>query len=612
MSGLGEGEAEWVDTNGRLRLETGRVARNFCGAGRFNHVCKALSLANSANNSWDLNMLNNHSVRTISFALLFGLMFSAGLNAQPPGSGGRGDRKMVAEFDKDGDGILNAEERKAAREELSKNPPRRRGPRGGRRFEPGKPGQRISADDVKSYPDTTLYDPNTLRTLFLEFENDDWEQELAVFKPTDVEVPAKLTVDGKVYPNVGVSFRGASSFFMIPDGLKRSLNVSMDLADKDQRLYGYKSLNLLNCMGDASMMSSVLCSYLASQRIPTPKVNYVKVVINGESWGIYTNCEQFNKDFVKEHFGTSKGARWKVPGSPRGDGGLRYLGEEIQPYRQRFEIKSKDSEQSWRELINLCRVLNETPADQLADALDGLLNIDGALWFLAVDIVTCNSDGYWTRASDYSIYRHPDGMFHIIPHDMNEAFRGARRRRGGPPRGGDAKSKQPPRDQKGAKAPPRDRPPRGDTAKGRPPRPPRAGGFGRGGVELDPLIGLDDPGKPLRSKLLANEKFRTRYLQHVRTIAEDLLTWDNLKPRVGTIRKLIERDVAADTRKLMTIDAFRAATSNSLPDDPQSSNLRSFVAKRSAYLLAHPAIKALPDELVELSQTQRPSTDQKR
>ena len=45
-----------------------------------------------------------------------------------------------------------------------------------------------------------------------------------------------------------------------------------------------------------------------------------KVVINGESWGIYVNAQQFNKDFTEDQFGSSKGDRWKTPGSPRGRG----------------------------------------------------------------------------------------------------------------------------------------------------------------------------------------------------------------------------------------------------------------------------------------------------
>ena len=57
-----------------------------------------------------------------------------------------------------------------------------------------------------------MYDTGTLRTLFLEFESADWEKELEAFYSTDVEVPATVTVDGNVYRDVGVHFRGASSF----------------------------------------------------------------------------------------------------------------------------------------------------------------------------------------------------------------------------------------------------------------------------------------------------------------------------------------------------------------------------------------------------------------
>ena len=90
-----------------------------------------------------------------------------------------------------------------------------------------------------------------MRTLFVDFENDDWETELQDFKGSDVDVPATLTVDGKKYANVGVHFRGKSSYGMVPAGYKRSLNVSLDFVEKDQRLYGYKTLNLLKSHIDA-------------------------------------------------------------------------------------------------------------------------------------------------------------------------------------------------------------------------------------------------------------------------------------------------------------------------------------------------------------------------
>src|SRR5690606_37038522 len=102
-------------------------------------------------------------------------------------------------------------------------------------------------------------------------------------------------------PGVGVHFRGASSFMMIPAGSKRSLNLSFDTVDDEQRLYGYKTLNLLNGNGDPSMLSSVLYSEMARENLPAPKANLVEVVINGESWGVFANVQQFDKVFLEEN-----------------------------------------------------------------------------------------------------------------------------------------------------------------------------------------------------------------------------------------------------------------------------------------------------------------------
>ena len=88
----------------------------------------------------------------------------------------------------------------------------------------------------------------------------------------------------------------------------------------------------------------MLYTEIAQQYIPTPRMNYMRVVINGESWGVYLNAQQFNKDFTRDWFGGDDGARWKVPGSPGGNGGLEYLGgEPVDAYKRRYEIKSKDT-----------------------------------------------------------------------------------------------------------------------------------------------------------------------------------------------------------------------------------------------------------------------------
>lgn len=479
-----------------------------------------------------------------------------------PGPGGPGgppmgvqeDRKLVAQFDKNGNNRLDLAERKSAREFLAKEKAEGRGPRRfgppGRMNEnrtPPEPGPKFSQADAKSYPGAALYDLPTLRTLFLEFESADWEKELADFIHTDVEVPARLTVDGKTYSDVGVHFRGASSYFTVGEGYKRSLNLSLDFVHQDQRLEGYRTLDLLNSHEDPTFLRAVLYSQIAGTYIPTPKANYVRVVINGESWGVYVNVQHFNKDFTKEAFGSTKGARWKVPGSPRASGGLKYIGDDLAEYRKHYEIKTKDDPKAWAQLIKLCRVLNEAPVDELEKRIGPLLDIDGALKFLALENALINNDGYWVRTSDYNLYLDDKGQFHLVPHDVNETF--------SIPGGPGFRGQQGPR-----------------------------------GVELDPLFGVNDSSKPLLSKLLAVPSLRARYLAHVRDIAERWLDWKKIGPLAEQYQALIDADLKKDTRKLDSYEEFvKGVTEDGEnrggPGPGRRIALKNFVERRGAYLL---------------------------
>ena len=64
-------------------------------------------------------------------------------------------------------------------------------------------------------------------------------------------------------------------------------------------------------------------------------------------------------------------------------------------------------------------------------------------------------------------------------------------------------------------------------------------------MKLDPLTGLDDAKKPLRSKLLAVPSLRERYLTNVRTLAEKDLDWKNLGAVVARYRELVLRGADA-------------------------------------------------------------------
>lgn len=514
-------------------------------------------------------------------------VFEGGIEGAPPfgqdrrGAGGPGfggpnseERKVLSQFDRNGDKRLDAGERAAAREFLARNARPGRGPRGrgfggpGGAEAPATAGIRLTPADVVPVRDVPLYDEDTVRTLFLDFDSADWEAELSAFYNTDVEVPARLTVDGQVLEEIGVHYRGASSYFTVGEGRKRSLNLAINEWRKDQRLGGYRTVNLLNSHTDPTLLRTVLALHVAREYLPAPKANFVRVVINGENWGIYINAQQFNTDFTREWFGSTQVARWKVPGSPRGNAGLAYLGDDPAPYRALYEIRSKDDPKSWTALIRLCRVLNETPLDQLEAALEPLLDIDGALRFLALEMVLINADGYWVRASDYNLCQDTRGRFHLIPHDVNETFRAG-----------------------------------GGGGPGMGPRGPGFGGAGGGGagVNVDPLVGLDDAGKPLRSRLLSVPALQTRYLGYVRDMAERWLDWERLGPLASGFQSRIAEDVRIDTRKLDSFERFvggltedEAGGEGGFRGPPSAMSLKTFADRRRAYLLSHPRVQAAP------------------
>ena len=167
---------------------------------------------------------------------------------------------------------------------------------------------------------TGLYDQTILRSMHLTFQQVDWWEQLLANRTSETDIPADLTVDGVTYEGVGVRFKGATSFSRTGDSLKKSFNISVDFTQADQRLMGYKTLNLNNSFSDATFMREVLYFTAMRKYSPVPKSSFVKLMINGGNWGVYTHVQQLNSDLVDEWFTNDNGNRWKA-GIPAGAGG---------------------------------------------------------------------------------------------------------------------------------------------------------------------------------------------------------------------------------------------------------------------------------------------------
>lgn len=323
---------------------------------------------------------------------------------------------LLSRFDTDGDHQLNPVERKAARAYLSEHPvtpaappPRRPGepPPDIPTLEPAKAGAKLSPTDVSISPDQPLFDEASLRTVFIDFEDADWEQSLADFAPTDIPLPARVQLDEKILPPAHAHFLSGSADALSPIGYKRSLELAFDAPFRD----GERRLQLFDLRNDSTLIRAALFYHIAAAFGPTPRATFVRVVINGEFRGIYLSVQPFDEPFVAQHFPTTRGARFTLPRGAT----LAYLGDAPEPYRQVYQLDTPEDPAAWTRLIELCRTLDRTPPEELSTALAPLLDVEGALKLLGIENALMNQSGYRQTGGGYGLYLDPDGRFHLVP-----------------------------------------------------------------------------------------------------------------------------------------------------------------------------------------------------
>ncbi len=422
-----------------------------------------------------------------------------------------------------------------------------------------------------------FYDETSLRTLQLEFAQPDWWARLTANYQTKENLPATLIVDGIVCEEVGVRFRGNTSYMTTGNSQKKSFNIEIDYTHQGQRLMGYKTLNLINCASDPTFMREVLYSNVCRRHLPSAKANFLRLEINGQNWGIYANVQQLNAEFIEDWFPSNDGTRWRaegnmgggqMPGGDQPDGGgqtpddgrrsrfgnavlfeaggtgggagvttglaaLTWQGSDSAAYEAVYELKNTKQDDPWASLIHTCDVLNNTPLDQLPDVLGDVLDVDRALWLCAFEIIFQDDDGCVNkRGSDYGLYYEPEtGRIHLMQYDGNECM---------------------------------------------------------GAGQWPLFYRQEDAAVPLMHRLMTIDHYRQRYLAHIRAILDSSFTEEAFSAKLETYRALIEEQVKADSKKLYSNQAF----------DSGIETLKSFVRTRRDSLLANRELWRLPPEIL--------------
>ena len=225
--------------------------------------------------------------------------------------------------------------------------------------------------------------------------------------------------------NTGFRLRGNTSRF----AAKKSFKISFSQFVSNRRYQGVKKINLNGEHNDPTLIRESLYYTLWHRAGMVPRrTNFVNVYINRNFYGLYTNLEEMDKDWLTRVYGESGGNLYKCvyPAD------LVYLGPDQQAYKAlgydsttgdgAYTLQTNTTASDFTDLVQLCDILN-LPADTAFERkIQLVLDVPEFLRAFALDVAAGNWDDYAYNKNNYYLYHHSDGKFRFIAYDCDNTF----------------------------------------------------------------------------------------------------------------------------------------------------------------------------------------------
>ena len=419
------------------------------------------------------------------------------------------------------------------------------------------PGGMFAEDSIRSI-NITFYNPNYHNYLVNAWYYDPSER-----------IPATLSLNGVLYDSVGVRYKGNSTFCLPNDisNPKVPYNIDMNYFIDDQQLLGYNKMKLANAWMDPTFAKQIVSSNIYKKYLPTGESNLVKLYVQSDYLGLYVNDESINKQFLKKHFDEKSGPLFKCDNIDRFcdtanapsamPPNLYYMGDDSTFYYDSYDMKSDNG---WGELVKLIRTI-----DSDFQNIDSVLNVDRTLWAFAVNQVISNLDCYNTYyMHNYYLYQTKDGLFQMIPWDLDNSFVGAIM-------GWDYWN--------------------------------QSNVYNYDPYFTGPALGGAQPWeeRPLLYKLLNDDFYRKIYTAHLRTIINESLDTSMIRSNIHQLQNIGSNAATQDQNKAFTMAQYYSNAESALWTGWGFGGIMSTVNARKNYLLNHPEISLSPPQISQLS-----------
>ncbi|MEO9534389.1 MAG: CotH kinase family protein [Crocinitomicaceae bacterium] len=270
----------------------------------------------------------------------------------------------------------------------------------------------------------SLFDVSVVHEIEINFYDSNWDHLLDSMASEETgtgsgtgRILAEVIINGTPFDSCGVRYKGNSS--MDTTSNKNPYNIDLNYVIGGQEYQGKDKIKLANCFTDPSMVREALTYEIGNRYMDCPKASFTRLIINGNYIGIYTNTESIDNEFLSEFYGSSKNPFFKcdpISFDIYGDNSnLAYHPDTI-GYDTLYDMKSDYGTTALQELTY--------QLEFNASNIDQYLDVDRALWFLALSSALVHNDGYTAFAHNFYVYKQDNGRWSIILWDVNMSFGG--------------------------------------------------------------------------------------------------------------------------------------------------------------------------------------------
>lgn len=377
-----------------------------------------------------------------------------------------------------------------------------------------------------------------VHSVYMSFSQPNYWDSLLNYMPLEKYLKGNIIIDGIALNDVGVKFKGNSSFSNPSD--KKPFKIDLNEFVSGQKLDGLKKFNLNNGFKDPSFMrEKIALDFYNDHGMVAPRCAYTKVYINGVYWGLYTFVEEVDKTFLNDdsRFDNKQGNLFK--GDPMGD--LKWINSSVSSYYSKYELHTNETANDWSDLLNLIDNINNSGI-YFHDSLEAVFNTNNFIKHWAAMNMFANLDSYIGSGHNYFIYHDTlSNKFEWITWDINESF----------------------------------------------------GNFNMGmtATQIKNLsmfyVSSPAASRPLVQKMLSDPAYKTKLINTICEWLSGDFTNGNLDPKIDSLANAIRSDVYADTKKFYTNMNFET---NLTSDIGPTMGIKNFITARRNALVAELAL----------------------